>query len=219
MGIPTINLHQTTTPRSTLHPTVPRFLPADGQGKRTLTTRQRPHNSRAGSDKTKRHDKTEVISGGKNHQQQSPTGRQHQSKPSRHTVKFAGPGYRASTATCANTTPNTTRRYRYVTGAVPHLQSLPGPDTAPLRRSGRQQLPHTPPPQNISDTDAGFAAAHGTDTLRRLRAMWAWRRTYRRHSDSGLGRRATANEKGKKSSPSSCKSGPSASPHPGNIAL
>ena len=35
VGIPTINLHQTTTPQSTLHPTVPRFLPTDGQGKRT----------------------------------------------------------------------------------------------------------------------------------------------------------------------------------------
>ena len=177
-----------------------------------LTARQRPHNHRAGSDNT------EVFGGGQNHQQQSPAGRNPRATKANRAGTPSNLQYR-SIGACANTTPNTTRRYWYVTGAVPHLQSLPGPDTAPVRRSGRQQLPHTPPPQNISDTDAGFAAAHGTDTLRRLRAMWAWRRTYRRHSDSGLGRRATANEKGKKSSPSSCKSGPSASPHPGNIAL
>ena len=61
--------HQSATPQSTLHPTVPRFLPTDGQGKRTLTTQQRPHNSRAGSDKT------EVFGGGQNHQQQSPAER------------------------------------------------------------------------------------------------------------------------------------------------
>ena len=119
-----LGTHQTTTPRSTLHPTVPRFLPADGQGKRTLTTRQRPHNSRAGSDKTKRHDKTEVISGGKNHQQQSPTGRQHQSKPGRHTTGHTT-GHQASTATCANTTPNITRRNRQVTGTSRVLKLHP----------------------------------------------------------------------------------------------
>jgi hypothetical protein len=50
------------------------------------------------------------------------------------------------------------------------------------------QLPPTPPPRNISGTDASFAVAHGTNTVRRLRAIWARCRTYRPHSDSGLGR-------------------------------
>jgi hypothetical protein len=76
-----------------------------------------------------------------------------------------------------------------------HRQSLPGPETAPLHpctpapfRQTTVQLPPTPPPRNISGTDASFAVAHGTNTVRRLRAIWARCRTYRPHSDSGLGR-------------------------------